>query len=162
MMGYGVHFIVTDRMLYADVVGGAASHDLYEGHYKFTARYPSLGATTELEVEEKRITYSELRCLYRLKDIPRFVSHVQFWEARAGHGRSFRPICAPWLDPRHQDVWEEYEPKGAGMFGSPAQEDAAARVIDRLCDETRPPPVRPNPVSVVFEGGRLRLAGPLQ
>jgi len=57
----------------------------------------------------RRITYCEIRWIYRHRDFSIVKSNVQFWRYDLNKTNDFLPVKAPWLtDPK---MWEPYKPK---------------------------------------------------
>ncbi|WP_434390960.1 hypothetical protein [Melittangium boletus] len=113
--GYNVHFIVDNQLDYSDVVGGSTSAP---GHRfkQFHAQYPSsdLSSSPLETVEEKRITYAELRWIYRHRNYAGVAQRVQFWE-NLSTGQEFKAVAAPWSpsEPRKASAWATYAPKAS-------------------------------------------------
>lgn len=59
--------------------------------------------------DSRRITYCELRWLYRHRNFPLVKQNVQFWRYDLNKSNEFLPVLAPWLlDPK---LWGSYKPK---------------------------------------------------
>ncbi len=110
--GYNIHFIVDKNLDYGPVVSGS-KHGL---GYKFTqyhAQYPSDSVGNSLEaVEEKRITYAEMRWVYRYRNYACVAQRVQFWE-NLMTAKKYKAVPAPWnhAEQKKASVWKGYNPQ---------------------------------------------------
>jgi hypothetical protein len=146
--GYNVHFIVDDKMDYSVVVKGSKSHP---EHSRFTKKYGSSEKDEVVEIEEKRITWSEMRWIYRYKDHAAVSRHVQFWEMADAY--EFKAIKAPWLDSRFKGVWKGYQPKFEKRDDS---DDDMAEFLKKI--DVKYQPKGPRPVTCALEkNGKLEL-----
>lgn len=104
--GYNVHFVVPKDMDFHQVVREAGSHPQH-ATAKYEAYYQDGKGGETGPIEEKRITHSELRWLFRHKDDPDVAKNVQFWhfDSKKG-GDGLEPVPPPWVsDP---EPWDEY------------------------------------------------------
>ncbi|QRK08020.1 hypothetical protein JQX13_50060 [Archangium violaceum] len=146
--GYNVHFIVDGKMDYDIVVRGSKSHAQYA---RFTKKYASSLADDVVEVEEKRITWSEMRWIYRHRDFAAVSNHVQFWEMVDAY--EFKAVKAPWLDQRFSSAWTSYQPKLD-------KRDTSSDDMGELLKTINPnhEPVGPQPVARTREtNGKLQV-----
>lgn len=146
--GYNVHFIVDGNMDYATVVKGSKSHSEYA---RYTKKYGSSQDDALVEVEEKRITWSEMRWLYRYKDYDAVSMRVQFWEMVDAY--EFKAVKAPWLDQRFSGVWAGYQPK---LEKRDTSDDDMGEFLRKI--NSKYAPKGPRPITCALEeNGKLEL-----
>lgn len=146
--GYNVHFIVDSSVDYGIVVAGSNSHPQ---HSPFTKKYGSSQTDDLVVIEEKRITWSEMRWIYRYKDYAAVSKHVQFWEMIDAY--EFKAVKAPWLDSRYSGTWAGYQPKLDKRDNSSDDMGKLLKTID-----TQFQPAGPRPVTCALEeNGKLEL-----
>jgi hypothetical protein len=113
--GYNVHFIVDKNLDYGEVVGGSKHGQGYKT-LQYHAQYPTdaVGSSPDTtDVEEKRITYAELRWLYRYREHATVAQRVQFWE-NMSTAQEYKAVPAPWStksDLRKSSSWARYKPQ---------------------------------------------------
>ena len=142
-----VHFITEPpgKFSYSSAVAGSKNGS---GYSKFTKTYGSSSEDKIIQVEEKRITWAEMRWIFRYKSYAAVSDHVQFWEMEDAY--EFNAVPAPWNDIRYKNIWAGYNPLLDKQKNS---DDVMAKYLKALDkgEEFEPPP----PMEVVWVKEKL-------